>query len=230
MTIGTFGGGTRRVAYQQAVAKLAAVRATRQVLDQRDGETRQLLAFDVSGRSARVAVAVGDVDRAGHVAVVVPGFTTTVERDLVGSDRVSADLVAQSRRAASLVDDSREVAVVSWLAYDVPQTADTLRSGHSVVLRASAEAGADTAGVLPSRALTGPAPHPGRPFVRVDDRRARGRARRHRRRRRRGPRLTRPRRRRTVPTSGSRPATSTSSKPTTTRWPTSAGSAETPAS
>ena len=73
MTIGTFGGGTRRVAYQQAVAKLAAVRATRQVLDQRDGETRQLLAFDVSGRSARVAVAVGDVDRAGHVAVSFPG-------------------------------------------------------------------------------------------------------------------------------------------------------------
>ncbi len=159
MTIGTFGGGTRRVAYQQAVAKLAAVRATRQVLDQRDGETRQLLAFDVSGRSARVAVAVGDVDRAGHVAVVVPGFTTTVERDLVGSDRVSADLAAQSRRAASLVNDSREVAVVSWLAYDVPQTADTLRSGHSVVLRASAEAGAAPLasflhGLSPDRHLT----------------------------------------------------------------------------
>ena len=142
MTIGTFGGGTRRVAYQQAVAKLAAVRATRQVLGQRDGERRQLLAFDVSGRSARVAVAVGDVDRAGHVAVVVPGFTTTVERDLAGSDRLSADLVVQSRRAADLVGDRREVAVVSWLAYDVPQTADTLRSDHSVVLRASAVAGA----------------------------------------------------------------------------------------
>jgi hypothetical protein len=159
MTIGTFGGGTRRVAYHQAVAKLAAVRSTRQVLDQRDGETRQLLAFDVSGRSARVAVGVGDVDRAGHVALVVPGFTTTVERDLVGSDRVSADLASLSRRAANLVGDSREVAVVSWLAYDVPQTADTLRSGHSVVLRASAEAGAAPLasflhGIPPDRHLT----------------------------------------------------------------------------
>jgi hypothetical protein len=141
-TIGTFGGGARRVAYQQAVAKQAAVRATRQVLDQRDGRARQLLAFDVSERTARVAVAVGDVDRSAHLAVVVPGFTTTVERDLAGTDRVSADLADQSRRAATLVGDHRDVAVVSWLGYDIPQTADTLRSGHSVVLRASAEAGA----------------------------------------------------------------------------------------
>jgi pimeloyl-ACP methyl ester carboxylesterase len=85
---------------------------------------------------------VGDVDRAAHVAVVVPGFTTTVERDLTGADRVSADLADQSRRAATLVGDHRDVAVVSWLGYDIPQSADTLRSGHSVVLRASAEAGA----------------------------------------------------------------------------------------
>lgn len=141
-TIGTFGGGTRRVAYQQAVAKLAAVRATRQVLNQDDGRARQLLAFDVSGRTARVAVAVGDVDRAAHIAVVVPGFTTTVQRDLAGADRVSADLADQSRRAAALVGDHRDVAVVSWLGYDIPQTADTLRSSHSVVLRTSAEAGA----------------------------------------------------------------------------------------
>ena len=142
MTIGTFGGGAQRVAAQQAVAKLAAVRATRQVVAQTDGRSRQLLAFDLSGRTARVAVAVGDIDHAAHVAVVVPGFTTTVQRDLGGADRVSADLADLSRRAAGLVGDHREVAVVSWLGYDIPQTADTLRSGHSVVLRESAEAGA----------------------------------------------------------------------------------------
>jgi pimeloyl-ACP methyl ester carboxylesterase len=141
-TIGTFGGGSRRVAYQRALAKLAAVRATRQVLAQEDGRVRQLLAFDVSGRSARAAVSVGDVDRAGHVAVVVPGFTTTVERDLVGSDRLAADLADVTRHAATLVGDHRDVAVISWLGYDIPQAADTLRSGHSVVLRQSAEAGA----------------------------------------------------------------------------------------
>jgi hypothetical protein len=141
-TIGIFGGSSRRVAYQQAVAKLAAVRATREVLAQPDGRTRQLLAFDVSGRTARVAVSVGDVDRAGHVAVVVPGFTTTVERDLAGSDRLAADLADQARRAATLVGDQRNVAVVSWLGYDIPQTADTFRGSHSVVLRHSAEVGA----------------------------------------------------------------------------------------
>jgi hypothetical protein len=142
MTIGTFGGGSRRVAYQQAAGKLAAVLQTRQVLDQHDGRQRQLLVFDVSGRSARVAVSVGDVDRADLIAVVVPGFTTTVQRDLAGSDQLSVQLADQARRAATLVSDRREVAVVSWLAYDIPQTSDTLNSGHSVVLRQSAEAGA----------------------------------------------------------------------------------------
>ncbi|MEP6651043.1 MAG: alpha/beta hydrolase [Lapillicoccus sp.] len=158
-TIGTFGGGTRRVAYQQAVAKLDAVRATKQVLDQQDGRARQLLAFDGSGRSARVAVSVGDLDGAAHVAVVVPGFTTTVERDLGGADRVSADLADQAGRAAGLIGDRRDVAVVSWLGYDIPQAADTLRSSHSVVLRESAEAGAASLaaflkGVPPDRHLT----------------------------------------------------------------------------
>jgi hypothetical protein len=142
-TIGTFGGGSRRVAYEEAVAKLGAVRATRQVLGQKDGRRRQLLAFDVSGRTARVAVAVGEVDRAEHIAVVVPGFTTTVERDLVGSDRLAADLADEARRAATLVGDRSDVAVVSWLGYDIPQTADTFRGSHSVVLQRSAEIGAD---------------------------------------------------------------------------------------
>jgi hypothetical protein len=159
MTIGTFGGGSKRVAYQQAVGKLAAVRQTRGVLDQHDGRQRQLLVFDVSGRSARVAVSVGDVDRADHVAVVVPGFTTTVQRDLAGSDRLSAELADQTRHAATLIGDRREVAVVSWLAYDIPQTSDTLNSGHSVALRQSAEAGARSLadflqGVPPERHLT----------------------------------------------------------------------------
>ncbi|HET9945987.1 MAG TPA: alpha/beta hydrolase, partial [Actinomycetes bacterium] len=126
----------------QAVAKLAAVRATRQVINQQDGHLRQLLVFDVSGRSARVAVALGDVNRAQHVAVVVPGFTTTVERDLAGSDRLAADLADVARRAATLVGDRRDVAVVSWLGYDIPQTADTFRGSHSVVLQSSAEEGA----------------------------------------------------------------------------------------
>ena len=159
VTIGTFGGGSKRVAYQQAVGKLTAVKQTRQVLDQHDGRQRQLLIFDVSGRGARVAVSVGDVDRADHVAVVVPGFATTVQRDLAGSDRLSAELADEARDAATLVGDRREVAVVSWLAYDIPQASDTLNSGHSVVLRQSAEAGARSLadflrGVRPERHLT----------------------------------------------------------------------------
>jgi Alpha/beta hydrolase len=142
LTAGTFGGGTRRVAYQEAMAKLAAVRETERVLAQADGETRQLLLLDVSGRSAKVAISVGDVDRANHVAVVVDGFTTTVQRDLASADGVAVELRNLARREAMGWGDRGEVAVVTWMGYDAPQVADTLRSTHSVVLRGSAEAAA----------------------------------------------------------------------------------------
>lgn len=140
-TVGTMDGPNGRAAYLQVRGKLAAVQAVAQVLDQADGRRRQLLVFDTSGRSAKAGVAVGDVDRAEHVAVVVPGFTTTVQGDLAGADAAAADLRDVARRESMGWGDRGEVAVVSWLGYDAPQVADSLRT-HSVVLRASAEAGA----------------------------------------------------------------------------------------
>jgi hypothetical protein len=132
-----------RAAYRQVQAEQEALAAVAEVLDAQDDQARQLLVLDLSGPAPRAAVAVGDVDRADHVAVVVPGFTTTVARDLVGSDRLSTDLADLARREAMGWGDRGDVAVVSWLGYDAPQVADTLRA-HSVVLRASAQAGADT--------------------------------------------------------------------------------------
>lgn len=140
-TVGTLDGPSRRAAYLQVRSKLAAVQQIEQVLDQTDARDRQLLVLDLSGRSAKAAVAVGDVDRAEHLAVVVPGFTTTVEGNLSGSDAVAADLRDLARRESMAWGDRGEVAVVSWLGYDAPQVADSLRS-HSVILRSSAEAGA----------------------------------------------------------------------------------------
>ena len=140
-TVGTLDGPSRRAAYLQVRDKLAALTVVEQVLDQTDTRDRQLLVLDLTGRSARVAVAVGDVDRAPHLAVVVPGFTTTVQGDLAGSDAVAVALRDVARRESMAWGDHGEVAVVSWLGYDAPQLADTLRS-HSVVARASAQAGA----------------------------------------------------------------------------------------
>lgn len=146
-TVGTLDGPSRRSAYLQAQAKLASVRQIEQVLAQPGPASaeRELIVLDVTGRSVKAAVAVGDVDRAGHLAVVVPGFTTTVQGDLMAADAVAADLRDVARRESMAWGDRGDVAVISWLGYDAPQIADSLRE-HSVVLRASAEAGAAALG------------------------------------------------------------------------------------
>ncbi len=158
-TIGAAGGGARRVEYAQTVSKLAALRAVRQVLGATDGQVRQLLLVDMSGRDAKVAVSVGDVDRAEHVAVLVDGFTTTAGRDLVGADAAATQLTTLARRESMGWGDRGDVATVTWMGYDAPQLADTFRSSHSVVLRSSAEVGsaplaAFLAGVGRGRHLT----------------------------------------------------------------------------
>ena len=140
-TVGTLPGPSRRAAYLEARSKLMAVEEVATVLRQTDGRQRQLLVLDASGRSVKAAVAVGDVDGADHLAIVVPGFTTTVQGDLAGADALASDLRDVARRESMAWGDRGEVAVVSWLGYDAPQVADTL-GAHSVVARASAEAGA----------------------------------------------------------------------------------------
>ncbi len=141
-TVGLLAGAAGRAASLRVRSRQEALTAVERVLATSDGQRRQLLVLDLSGPSPRAAVAVGDVDRAQHVAVVVPGFTTTVAGDLDGSDRLSAQLADVARREAMGWGDRGQVAVVSWLGYDAPQATDTL-SSRSVVLQTSAQAGAD---------------------------------------------------------------------------------------
>ena len=64
----------------------------------------------------RVAVAVGDLDRADHVAVLVPGLGSTVAGSVRGLTADAARLVDRARS-----DCPGEVtAVVAWTAYDAP--------------------------------------------------------------------------------------------------------------
>jgi hypothetical protein len=98
---------------QDLEGRLAAVRARLGRLAAVDaavaGPGHDLLDLDpVSGRAA---VAVGDVDHAGHVGVFVPGFTARPE-DLPG--RV-AELDALAARAGP------DTAVVAWYDYAAPQ-------------------------------------------------------------------------------------------------------------
>ncbi|AOS61730.1 alpha/beta hydrolase [Actinoalloteichus hymeniacidonis] len=102
----------------QAREQLAAVDAIETTLDRGD---RQLLLFDLSHEQARAAVAVGDVDTADHVAVLTPGFTTTVQDSLEGYDNQMRDLQRQAEDESLRYGDGGSVATVAWLGYDAPQ-------------------------------------------------------------------------------------------------------------
>jgi hypothetical protein len=78
-----------------------------------------------------VALAVGDLDTADAVAVLVPGIRTTPEDDLAGQVGNAVDVADRVRTASP----GLAVATMAWLGYRTPQ--DPL----SVVTRASARRG-----------------------------------------------------------------------------------------
>lgn len=96
-------------------------------------EGRQILLFDPVG-DGRVAEVFGDVARAEHVGVIVPGITNDIANfgpvDGGGFRANAADLAAAT---GGLHD---RVATVAWLGYDTPDGADA-------VIRRAADAGHD---------------------------------------------------------------------------------------
>jgi hypothetical protein len=103
---------------------------------------RRLLVLDLTGEQAVAAVAVGDVDTAAHVAVFVPGFSTTVSGALTGHDG-RADALRRQADGLSTRSDGGGVAVVSWLGYEAPQARDVLRPTRSVLHDEAARRGAE---------------------------------------------------------------------------------------
>ena len=104
------------------------------------GTDRELLLLDLDRDRPRAAVAAGDVDSADHVAVLTPGFGTTVGDDLPG---VVDTADALRDRSAGLLDGAGSVATVAWLGYDVPAGPLGVSSDH-----AARRGGADLARFL----------------------------------------------------------------------------------
>ncbi|MFC5066309.1 alpha/beta hydrolase, partial [Actinomycetospora atypica] len=112
---------------QEVEARLAAVRGrlTRILaIDTALAGDRALLAVDPE--SGRAAIAAGDVDRAAHVGVFVPGFTARAE-DLPGRMR---ELEALTRP---------DTAVVAWYDYPAPQWSEVTDPARSVLTPRVAE-------------------------------------------------------------------------------------------
>ena len=92
--------------------------ATAAIRDALGLSSRQLLLFDVSGREALAAVAVGDVDSAKNVTVLVGGTGTNVE---TGLEKIDGDAAALRERVTDISEHrGSDVAVVSYLGYRAP--------------------------------------------------------------------------------------------------------------
>lgn len=141
------GAGLTAELYQQlgrTQDKLDGVHALQDLLARADaaGQPRQLLLLDAtSADQLLAAVAVGDVDSADHVAVLTPGFTTTVATRIDGYDADMAHLRTAALEQLQAVGRQESVAAVAWLGYEAPQVNTTLTFGKSVAGSALAQQG-----------------------------------------------------------------------------------------
>ncbi|MCS3781403.1 alpha/beta hydrolase family protein [Tsukamurella ocularis] len=108
----------------------------------RGGETVQLVEYepDAFGGDGAVAVALGDLDTARTIGVVVPGMGTTAA-SIGAVTRNAANLRAAARRA----DPTTSTATLAWIGYDAPSgraaAAQVLTGAHA--RRGAAELRAD---------------------------------------------------------------------------------------
>ncbi|MDA3646356.1 alpha/beta hydrolase family protein [Saccharopolyspora indica] len=103
---------------------------------------RQLLVMDSSGERMKAAVAIGDVDKASHVAVFTPGLESAVEKGSLGDYDQSMNLLKADAQAL-VARDGGNVATVTWMGYEAPQLNETLEPTDSVVADNAARRGAD---------------------------------------------------------------------------------------
>jgi uncharacterized protein YukE len=112
--------GRRPWALGSALAVADALAAARAGRDPVTGRpvTASLLVYrpGAFGGQGRVAVVVGDLDRADHVAVLVPGLGSTVPGSVRGLTADAARLVDRARSDAP----DEVTAVLAWTAYDAP--------------------------------------------------------------------------------------------------------------
>jgi Alpha/beta hydrolase len=105
---------------QNATQVQQAMTNARQVVDpvSKEQTPAQLLSYDPKAFNGdgRAAIAVGDVDHAKNVAMIVPGITTTVDSQMVHTTGQAANVYEEARKAAP----GASTAVVAWIGYDAP--------------------------------------------------------------------------------------------------------------
>jgi len=103
---------------------------------------RQLLVMDSSGERMKAAVAIGDVDRASHVAVFTPGLESAIEKGSLRDYDQSMNLLKTDAQAL-VAREGGNVAAVTWMGYEAPQLDETLDPADSVATDNAAKRGAN---------------------------------------------------------------------------------------
>jgi hypothetical protein len=134
--------------YEALTARAVDRRLTE--LDQA-GRPAQLHTLDLDGD--RVAVALGDLDTADAVAVLVPGVLTAAFDDLCRLTRTGAAVASAVRRAAP----GRTVAALVWLGYRAPREVLTMATRAAARRGGPALAG-DLDGLAAARTAVGRPP------------------------------------------------------------------------
>lgn len=90
--------------------------------------TRQLVELDLDAQPPLGAVAVGDLDGADHVGVLVPGMGTTLASGIEGLTGHAESLRAAQQDA---LGRTGRAAVVAWVGYEAPTVLTVLGSEHA---------------------------------------------------------------------------------------------------
>ena len=96
---------------------------------------RQVSLFELNGRG-RIADVTGDLPKAKHLVVYVPGMGT----ELWEFDRIVKPRTEVVRSRASVIADGAEVAAISWLGYEPPRQLDVVGAVEEELARAGSAA------------------------------------------------------------------------------------------
>ncbi len=112
--------------------------------------TAQLLVYEpvAFGYEGRVAIAVGDVDTADHVAFLVPGLGSTVDTALSSLTSNALRVTVEARR----LTPGDTTATVAWMGYDAPGLGDVVADDSAV--RGAAHLARDVLAVQAARVVS----------------------------------------------------------------------------
>lgn len=85
-----------------------------------DGTSGSLMLFDATEVPVKVAIGIGEVDSADHVAVMTPGIGSRADREEFGGYVRELDLLRQASDEMLYQAGDESTATVLWLGYDAP--------------------------------------------------------------------------------------------------------------